>query len=253
MVRGGFRFRWSGRVVTCAPRCAQRALGSCSGVWLLRPSASLWCSRLVRLRAPHHRRLGPRQALRLPAPHTGQVTSTIDCNVTDDSDPPPDYTIVGNAIALFLGSDTSPLSLEPAGETSADVPPYFAKSGIAIRVGKRWRLTVPASAAQHLRIGWGSPAGPGSTVLPPHCDHQLRTRTGWIWFPGGYWSDQPGCYPLIADVEGSSHHLQLQLGGASVHRRPMRQPRRNDLVPSDEPPGTRALYGGHRLHRRGVW
>lgn len=146
-----------------------------------------------------------------PRKSSGSV-SRIDCNVVGDSQPPADYTVIDDTVALFLGSTASPLTLTPDPRAESAVTRNFVKSGIGIRYGRSWRLQVADADTAHLRIGWGSPADPATTVLPPSCEQLTSPSAGWLWFPGGYWTDKPGCYSLTVEVDGRAHHLRLPLG-----------------------------------------
>ena len=145
--------------------------------------------------------------------------SALDCNVIDDQAPPPGRITVLNAVSL-----PDPVN-SPALGTSRDRHPdtpaetFFAKDGLGIRPGRGWRISVPAQAAGHLLIGWGSPGVPSLSVGPPTCRPPAST-SGWMWFPGGYWTDRPGCYPLLVEAGGHAQRTTVGVGAPCRGQQP---------------------------------
>lgn len=156
-----------------------------------RPSTSSWQSTI-----------GPG---RLPT-----TSHRVDCNVIDTQRPQRDFVVVLDTVA-FAFDARRPLRM--AAQPGADgVQHYFAKAGLGFRLHQGWQLSVPPGAAQHLRIGWGSPGVPGTTMLPPRCHGQLRSKTGWVWYPGGFWTDKAGCYPIVVRADGKPTQLRIGIG-----------------------------------------
>jgi hypothetical protein len=83
----------------------------------------------------------------------------------------------------------------------------FAKTGLLVKAGASFRLSVAAGFAQHARIGWGSPARPDSQFDGYGC---ANPGGGWSAFAGGYWIDRPACLPII--VSGNGHQQTVHVG-----------------------------------------
>ena len=145
--------------------------------------------------------------------------SRLDCNVIGDQIPS-----LGRLTVLDRVSLPDPAN-SPALGTSRDPRPatpglaLFAKDGLGIKTGGSWRISVPAEAVGHLLIGWGSPGVPSLGVGPPTC--QLpASSSGWMWFPGGYWTDRAGCYPLVVEAGGRSQPVTVGVGAPCPGQQP---------------------------------
>ena len=139
--------------------------------------------------------------------------SRLDCNTIGDDNPPAGYFSVLDSVSLPDPARTPALGASRDPDPAAPRLTYFAKTGLGIRVGKQWRITVPEQAASHLLIGWGSPGTPSTSVGPPPATCQLPpSTTGWLWFPGGFWTDRPGCYPLLVDTGGRRQQISVGIG-----------------------------------------
>lgn len=144
----------------------------------------------------------------------GALTFTsVDCNSIGDDEPPAGYLVVGGSVSLPDPSRTAALGASRDPDPASPRLTYFAKAGLGIHVGKQWRITVPEQAAAHLLVGWGSPATPSSSIGPPPSTcHLPLSTTGWLWFPGGFWTDRPGCYPLVIDAGGRTQQISVGIG-----------------------------------------
>ncbi len=134
----------------------------------------------------------------------------LDCNAIGDDRPTAGSLVVLDGVAL-------PSPRAPALQTSRQQSPpsplqaYFAKTGLGFKAGTAWRLTVAPEDEGHLRIGWGSPAAPSLGVSPPDtCSPP--SRTGWLWYPGGYWTDLPGCYAVVVHVGERTQRVSVGVG-----------------------------------------
>jgi hypothetical protein len=141
----------------------------------------------------------------------GHVPGALDCNAIGDDRPSGDFLVVLDAVALPDPTRTAALGISRQPNPVEPQQTFFAKTGLGIRVGADWSLTVPAEAVDHLRIGWGSPGTPGTVVHPPTCTLP-PSATGWQWFPGGYWVDEPGCYPVEVHSAGTVQQVQVGVG-----------------------------------------
>jgi len=153
-----------------------------------------------------------------PASSADSGTS-LDCNPIGDTPPPADRLVVLGSVAL-----PNP-ALAPALGTSRDPNPtspvttFFAKDGLGVAPGIGWRIVVPPESAGHLRIGWGSPAVPGLSVGPAvGCRGQ--TSTGWLWYPGGYWTDEPSCYAVVIEVGSQRQQVHVGVGAPCPGQQP---------------------------------
>jgi hypothetical protein len=147
----------------------------------------------------------------------------LDCNAIGDSLPTPDLVVVLDRIAL-----PSPRArAEQTARQQEPAPPlqtYFAKAGLGVKAGTTWRLTVASKDENHLRIGWGSPVEePSITVLPP-TGCIPASRTGWLWYPGGYWTDRPGCYTVVVHASGRSQEVPVGVGAPCPGQEPPPEP-----------------------------
>lgn len=167
--------------------------------------------------APSHREDTPALAAGSPSSATARGLP-LDCNAIGDGMPSPDRLVVLDHLAL-------PARQAPALQTARQPDPtspvlsYFAKAGLGIRAGSQWRLSVATEARDHLRIGWGSPGTPSTVVLPP-ATCSPTSRTGWLWYPGGYWTDKPGCYAVVVQADGQSQRVLIGVGAPCPGQEP---------------------------------
>ncbi len=144
---------------------------------------------------------------------TGASERALDCDPVGDAAPSADHVTVLGTLAL-PAPDGRPLQ---AVETPGGAGPerWFSKTGLGVRDGGRggWRLRVAEGSVEHLRIGWGSPGEPGTTVVPASCEGAApSSTTGWLWWPGGFWTDEPGCYGVVVEVGGRSEEVDVPVG-----------------------------------------
>jgi hypothetical protein len=126
--------------------------------------------------------------------------------------PPRDMRVVLGVVAL----PASP-GLRHALQT-ARVDPHdrhsrlFAKWGLSVLAGSRFRLIVPAG--EPVTIGWGY-AGQGhvgSTIIVDRCETTPHAR--WIDFAGGSWAARPMCASLIVAADGRRRRIRIGIGKA---------------------------------------
>ncbi len=145
--------------------------------------------------------------------------TSSDCNPIDDALPPSDRLVVLGSLALPNPALAAALGTARDPSPTSTVTTFFAKDGLGVTAGTQWRIIVPAEYAGHLRIGWGSPAAPGVSVGPATgCD--VQTSTGWLWYPGGYWTDHPACYAVIVGVGTRRQRVNVGIGAACPGQRP---------------------------------
>lgn len=133
------------------------------------------------------------------------------------------YVLSDNVVALpAIALQAVPLAWfdeaapsEPSDPT-VDRSWYWAKEGLVVRGGHRAEIRVPADYEAAMRIGWAGQE-PG-TVAIVDCPGE----GGWFAFAGGYWVQEPGCYPVEVSVDG---------GPALVHQIGIGSP-----CPGQDPP-----------------
>jgi len=100
----------------------------------------------------------------------------------------------------------------------------FAKQGLVIRAGARFRLIVPRGWRDRLTIGWGN-AGEGhwgSTIAVDACSGPRGAK--WLAYAGGYFVRDPICAPLVVAADGQRQRVQIGIGRACNGQRPPFQP-----------------------------
>lgn len=141
----------------------------------------------------------------------------------DTHPPPPDYTIVGGVVALPIAPRAAALQTGPSGLADQSAR-LFAKTGLLIKTGTRFQLTVPPAWAGRLRIGWANgPARPGPG-LSVNCHPYPEDRSGWLVYPGGFWLRHPACVPLLIETGGRSQRVQIGVGTPCPGQRPPEGP-----------------------------
>ncbi len=88
----------------------------------------------------------------------------------------------------------------------------FAKTGLIIRAGARFTLTVPAGSPGGLGIGCGNSARPHRDVVIAGCPDV--EHTGWLSYPGGFWINHPACVSLVVRAGGRTQQVHIGLGVA---------------------------------------
>jgi hypothetical protein len=100
----------------------------------------------------------------------------------------------------------------------------FAKEGLVIRAGARFRLIVARRLQDRLSIGWGN-AGEGhrgSTIAVDACSGPRGAR--WLAYAGGYFIRDPMCAPLIVAANGQQQQVQIGIGKACAGQQPPVEP-----------------------------
>lgn len=145
--------------------------------------------------------------------------TSLDCNPIDDVLPPADRLVVLGSVALPNPALAAALGTSRDPKPTSPVTTFFAKDGLGVAAGTRWRIIVPPESAGHLRIGWGSPAAPGLSVEPA-TTCEVYTSTGWLWYPGGYWTDHPACYAVVVEVGTRHQRVNVGVGAPCPGQRP---------------------------------
>jgi hypothetical protein len=100
----------------------------------------------------------------------------------------------------------------------------FAKEGLVIRAGARFRLIVAPRMRDRLSISWGN-AGEGhrgSTIAVDGCSGPRGAK--WLAYAGGYFVRDPMCAPLIVAANRQRQRVQIGIGKACEGQRPPFKP-----------------------------
>ena len=135
----------------------------------------------------------------------------LDCGDSIGGNPPPaGFQVVLGVVALPASPRYPALGTAPTGEGNGPLR-LFAKSGLLVRPGAAFDLSVPEPFAGRLRIGWGSPGTPSRQLLVDRCANQ---GGGWLAFAGGYWIDRPACAALTVRVGDKQQQVRVGIGAA---------------------------------------
>jgi hypothetical protein len=119
-------------------------------------------------------------------------------------------------LEVVLDAVALPTGLVLQANESSERGWLFAKQGLVVRADTVVDLEVPAAAAAHVRIGWGSPGPQGHRLRVPGCP----SESGWLAFAGGYTVNTPRCVPLM--VRSGEREVQVRIGvGVPCPRAPL--------------------------------
>ncbi len=80
-----------------------------------------------------------------------------------------------------------------------------------MRAGAAVEVQVAPGWEDRVRIGWGGPATPVTTVQVEACP-ATSTSAAWSVFTGGTWVASPECVPLMIWTEGRQVEVRLAVG-----------------------------------------
>lgn len=143
----------------------------------------------------------------------------LGCGSIGSEPPSSDARVVLGVVALPDPSRAPALRATRQADTANLTETWFAKTGLGIRSGAEWRLSVAPESAGHLLIGWGSSVVPvASLSSPTGC--AAPSPGAWLWYPGGFWTDQPGCYAVIVESGGRTERLPVGVGSPCEGQQP---------------------------------
>jgi hypothetical protein len=123
--------------------------------------------------------------------------------------PPPEFEVVLDVVALPTSSAGRALAANDSG--NGNTPALFAKTGLLVHAGRSFDLVVPPEAGAGVAIGWGNgTAAPARRFVVPGCADQYGT--GWLAYPGGYWTDRALCLPLTVRAGGREKQVRIGIG-----------------------------------------
>lgn len=99
----------------------------------------------------------------------------------------------------------------------------FAKSGLWVRSGAHFELSVPAALRGRMTMTWGN-AGEGNhgtAMLDRGC---RPNRSPWLNYVGGYWVAHPLCATLIVTSDGRVRRVRIGIGMACPGQGPPAAP-----------------------------
>lgn len=141
-------------------------------------------------------------------PQTDGTISRLDCNAIGHSAPTATDLVIDRTIAI---SGARGGHLQVGDNGVSERWPYFAKTGLGVHASGDWQLIVPPEARSHLQIGWGSP-GPPASIVVPAVGCAPTSPKSWSWFPGGFYTDRPACYPLLVETGGRRTPVHVPVG-----------------------------------------
>lgn len=184
-------------------------------------------------------------ALRVaPGPRTDQVGGTL-TTTSQTSSPPTRRTmnlVCAGAIAITGDPDqtlTEILGVVAINTSAQEVSDqqtvvhqvtdpaerYFAKSGLQIKAGRSFTLSVADDQLGKARIGWSNvafepgenlQAGPCSAPVTPTDRPDHRASEVWLTYPGGIWVAAPMCVELVVTASADPLPSGLTSVGPSV-------------------------------------
>jgi hypothetical protein len=100
----------------------------------------------------------------------------------------------------------------------------FAKWGLVVRPGTRFRLIVPDRLRNQLSIGWGNgnEGHVGTTVVVDRCTGPRGAK--WLAYAGGYYVREPICATLIVATGRYERRVRIGVGKACPGQGPPPMP-----------------------------
>jgi hypothetical protein len=147
-----------------------------------------------------------------PASRAASTVETLPCDeYISTSRPTADLTVVDDVVALPASPRARALHVSASGYHDPQVR-LFAKSGLEVRNGAAFTISVPPRLATVAAIGWSNSATPPThRLVVPGCRVPEAT---WLAYPGGYWAAYPMCLPLRITVDGRVMVVQIGVGTA---------------------------------------
>lgn len=158
-----------------------------------------------------------------PSPVRVQASAALKCDdYLDTATPDRSYQIVLGVVAL-PASSTSP-ALQTARTGDAGSTRLYAKTGLLIRAGATFQLSVPVRVAGRFAIGWGNPAVPTHGLLVAGCRPPGGEHGQWLAYAGGYFVHHVMCALLRVAAAGRTRQVRIGIGAPCPGQRPPPQP-----------------------------
>lgn len=123
-----------------------------------------------------------------------------------------------------VGLPTSPRywALQAYDSGSADPnAKLFAKTGLTVKVGASFTITIPPDYADRARIGWGNPAEPTTSLSVNACADTYRPGATWLDYAGGYYVKSPMCLPVLVEGGGRKQRVTVGVGTPCPGQKPV--------------------------------
>jgi hypothetical protein len=190
-----------------------------------RRAAVVWVAAILALAActstsgPNVASSTRRSTAAIPGPPSSPITvssngvpsAALPCAESIGSSPPDaGLTVALGVVGLPAGPAYPALQASDSGETDPAAK-LFAKTGLTVRVGATFTITVPAGYADRARIGWGSPGQPTTRLTVDACPPSPAGAL-WLTYAGGYWVRSPMCLPVIVESAGRRQQVLVGVG-----------------------------------------
>lgn len=129
------------------------------------------------------------------------------------------FTVTGAGLA---SSTSRALQTSRTGDSGSTR--LYAKTGLLIRAGATFQLSVPVRVAGRFAIGWGSPAVPTHRLLVTGCRPPAGEHGQWLAYAGGYFVHHVMCAPLRVAAAGRTRQVRIGIGAPCPGQRPPPQP-----------------------------
>jgi hypothetical protein len=200
------------------PSCSQ------SRVLMVVASAFVLAVAVAACGGGHHRRSETSSDAATTSSHGGSVRA-LPCQEFIGTGPPVSGTHVVLGVVALPATPWTRRALQTVRSGLRDPRArLFAKEGLVIRAGARFRLIVQRRLRDRLSIGWGN-AGEGhrgSTIAVDACSGPRGAK--WLAYAGGYFVRDPMCTALIVAANGQRQRVQIGIGKACEGQRPPVKP-----------------------------
>jgi hypothetical protein len=161
-----------------------------------------------------------------PSPSGGPATASPDrgsfrlrCTESVGTQAPPKpMRVVLGAVAL-AGRPGESRALQ----TGRDGARLFAKSGLWVKSGATFTLTVAPATRGRLTMTWGD-AGEGNHGVVMTDAGCVAGHAGWVNYVGGYWISHPLCATLVVTSGGRRRSVRIGIGTGCPGQRPPSPP-----------------------------
>ena len=137
--------------------------------------------------------------------------------IATDVELPDSYAVIAEAVALPT-SDSAARALQTSHREDIPPPNYFAKTGLVVRPGVAFTITVEAPS-ETAQLGWGCPANFDSAMTTAGCAGE-----GWQAFAGGFLVDELRCIEVTVTTNDNEEAVQIGVGAPCEGQQPPPEP-----------------------------
>ena len=135
----------------------------------------------------------------------------LTCTDAIGTDPPyAQMTLVLGVVGLPASPGHDSLQVSTTGSSDPAVS-LFAKTGLVVRAGASFTISIPAEYADRARLGWGNPGQPTTRLSVGGCPPSPGGGS-WLDFAGGYWASSPMCLPIVIATAGRDQRVLVGVG-----------------------------------------